>query len=118
MQLKKSVEYLQEEGILFKSFDAIAPKSLGSRKRVNLYLAITLKGYYAIVIESRKKSRFLQKEVDEMRLLHERLERHVGSKIPQKYIIIHAPLCHKAQRLLIQQKWHLFHPQQSMPSCS
>jgi len=106
--MKEIVEFLQQKGIIFKSFKEITPKELGSRKRVGLYLGVDLKGYYALVMVVEKKSRILRKEVEEFIALHEKLERYIDSKIKQKYIIIKAPLCSKAKAFLEEQGWKVF----------
>jgi len=103
--MKNIVEFLQQKGIIFKSFKEIDPKELGSRKKVKLYLGVDLKGYYALVMVVEKKSRVLRKEAEEFIALHEKLERHIDSKIKQKYIIIKAPLCSKAKAFLESKGW-------------
>ena len=83
--MKKIVEYLQSKNLIFKSLKEIMPKELGSRKRVQLYLGIDLKEYYALVMRIEKKSRVLRKEANELMLLHEKLEKYINSKITKKY---------------------------------
>ncbi len=107
--MKKIVEYLQQKNIIFKSFKEIMPKELGSRKKIELYLGVDLKGYYTLVMHVEKKSRVLRKEVGEFMVLHEKLEKHIDSKITKKYIIIKAPLCSKAKALLEENKWKVWH---------
>jgi hypothetical protein len=107
--MKAVVEYLNHKNIIFKSFKEIAPKELGSRKKVSLYLGVDLKGYYALVMELEKKSRLLRKEADELMHLHEKLERYLGSKITKKYIIIKAPLCSHAKAMLEEHGWRVWH---------
>ena len=63
--MKKIVEYLQTKNIIFKSFKEVAPKELGSRKKIEIYVGVDLKGYYAVVMRVEKKSRVLRKEVGE-----------------------------------------------------
>ena len=106
--MKTIVEYLQEKNIIFKSFKEIVPKELGSRKMINLFVGVDLKGYYAVVMSVEKKSRVLRKEVGELMALHEKLQKYMDSKIKKKYIIIKAPLCSKAQALLEENGWKVF----------
>ena len=103
------VEYLQKKNLVFKSFKEIAPKELGSRKKIALYLGVDLKGYYAVVMEIEKKSRILRKEAQELMLLHEKLEKYIDSRISKKYMIIKAPLCSKAKALLEECGWKVWH---------
>ena len=106
--MKEIVEFFQERGIVFKSFKVIPPKALGSRKKVAIFIAVDLKGYYADVMWLEKKSRVLRKEAEELMRLHESLERYIDSSIKQKYIIIKAPLCSKAKALLEENGWRVF----------
>jgi hypothetical protein len=110
--MKEVVEYLNQKNIIFKSLKEIAPKELGSRKKVSLYLGVELKeNYYALVMELNKKSRVLRKEAAELILLHEKLERYTGNKITKKYIIIKAPLCSHAKAMLEENRWRVWNEQ-------
>ncbi len=106
--MKKIVEYLQTKNIIFKSFKEVAPKELGSRKKIEIYVGVDLKGYYAVVMRVEKKSRVLSKEVGELMALHEKLERYIDSKIKKKYILINAPLCSHAKRMLEENGWKVW----------
>ena len=103
--MKQIIDYLQQKNIIFKSFKEITPKELGSRKKIGLYVGVDLKGYYAVVMELEKKSRVLRKEVGDLLLLHEKLEKYIYSKIKKKYIIIKAPLCSHAKKMLEEHGW-------------
>jgi hypothetical protein len=107
--MKEIVEYLQQKNIIFKSLKEISTKELGSRKKIELYLGIDLKGYYALVMHVEKKSRVLRKEVGELILLHEKLEKYIDSKVTKKYIHIKAPLCSHAKVMLEDNGWKVWH---------
>ena len=107
--MKKIVEYLQKKSIIFKSLKEITPKELGSRKKIELYLGVDLKGYYALVMQLEKKSRVLRKEAEDLRGLHEKVEQYIDSKVTKKYIIIKAPLCSKAKAMLEEKGWKVWH---------
>ncbi len=109
MRMKNIVEYLQQKKLVFKSLKPISPKELGSRKKVMIFLGVDLKGFYADVMVVEKKSRVLRKEAEELRTLHERLEKYVDSAIKKKYMIIRAPLCSKAKVMLEEHGWRVFH---------
>ena len=106
--MKDIVEYLQLKNLIFKSLKEVTPKELGSRKKIELYVGVDLKGYYACVMHLEKKSRVLRKEAEELMLLHERLEKYIDSSIKKKYIIIKAPLCSKAKALLEENGWKVW----------
>lgn len=107
--MKDIVEYLQQKQIIFKSFKELAPKELGSRKKLGIFLGVDLKGYYADIMQLEKKSRVLRKEAGELMDLHSRLETYIDSSIKKKYVIIKAPLCSKAKALLEENGWKVWH---------
>ncbi len=111
--MKEVVEYLQKKNIVFKSLKPVTPKELGSRKKVQIYLGIDLKGYYADVMVLEKKSRVLRKEATELMQLHEKLEKYIDAAIKKRYIIIRAPLCSKAKALLEEHGWKVLDVGQS-----
>ncbi len=106
--MKETVEFLQQKKIIFKSLKVISPKELGSRKRVQLYVGVDLKGYYALVMVLQKKSRVLRKEAEELMALQAKLEKYIESVFRSKYIIIKAPLCSKAKAMLEENGWRVF----------
>jgi len=106
--MKEIVEFLQSKKLVFKSLKPVAPKALGSRKKVSIWLGVDLQGYYADVMWLEKKSRVLRKEAQALMGLHEKLERYIDSRINKKYIVIKAPLCSKAKALLEEHGWKVF----------
>jgi len=107
--MRDLVEFLRQKKHLFKSLREISPKTLGSRKRLKLYIGVDLSDYYVLVMQIEKKSRMLQKEVEELSVLHQKLEASIGSKINKKYLWIKAPLCSKAKALLKEHGWRVWH---------
>jgi len=107
--MKEIVDLLHEKNLIFKSLKPIDVKSLGSRKKIDLYLGVNLKKYYACIIHITKKSRILQKEAIELMEFHSKLEAYNESKITKKYIYIEAPLCSKAKTILETNKWVVWH---------
>jgi hypothetical protein len=110
INMKEIVEYLQKKNLIFKSLKEISPKELGSRKKIELYLGVDLKGYYSLVMYVEKKSRVLRKEAGELMILHEKLEKYIDSKVTKKFIIIKAPLCSKAKAMLEENGCKVFTP--------
>ncbi len=105
--MKALVERLMTYGYLFKSLTPIAPKTLGSRKRIAIYLGVDTKGFYVALFHLTKKSRVLRKEAGEIEALYEALVSHAEAHIPQKIILIDAPLCSKAKALLEEWGWRV-----------
>ncbi|MBA1420509.1 MAG: hypothetical protein FAF03_06535 [Epsilonproteobacteria bacterium] len=106
--MKEIVEKMNGKNIICKSLEEIAPKTLGSRKKVSLYVGVDLKSYYCMMIKLSKKSRVLRKEVEELMVLHEKMEAYKKTKITKKYIWIEAPLCSKAKALLEENGWKVW----------
>ena len=103
--MKQIVEAMNSKNIICKSLEEVAPKVLGSRKKVALYVGVDLKAYYCLVMRVVKKSRVLRKEATELMMLHEKMEKFKDTKITKKYIWIEAPLCSKAKALLEENGW-------------
>lgn len=107
--MKEIVHILQEKKLLFKKLSPIDVKTLGSRKKISIYLGVDVKKYYACIIYIAKKSRILSKEALELMEFHTKLEALNESKITKKYIYIQAPLCSKAKALFEEAKWVVWH---------
>lgn len=107
--MKEIVDFLQTKKMIFKSLNSIDVKSLGSRKKIAIYLGVDLNKYYTCIFHISKKSRILQKEARELMLLHEKLETLNDSKINKKCIYIQAPFCSKAKALMEEEKWIVWH---------
>ncbi len=106
--MKALVERLMAHGYLFKSLTPIAPKALGSRKRIAIYLGVDTEGFYAALFHLAKKSRVLRKEAGEIEALYDALVSYNGAHIPRKIILIDAPLCSKAKALLEERGWKVW----------
>lgn len=98
--MKELVEYFAKYGIVFKSLKVILPSQLGSRKKNDIYLGVDLKKNYCCLFVVHKKSRFITKDANEIMELTQKLEAFNQSAIKLRYIIINAPFCSKAKRLL------------------
>ncbi|MCB4780470.1 MAG: hypothetical protein LGB62_04585, partial [Sulfurovum sp.] len=80
-----------------------------TRKKIEIYLGINLKGYYGLVMCLSKKSRVLRKETEEIIVLHQKIQNYIDAMIPYCYILIDAPLCSKAKTMLNEHGWKVFH---------
>jgi hypothetical protein len=105
--LKEVVEILNKKNIICKSLNKIDLKTLKSRKKIDLYLGVTIKKFYCIVIYINRKSSIVTKDIKDYIELHQKLEEYNSSKILKKYIIIKSPLCSKAQERLENNGWKI-----------
>ncbi len=107
--MKDIVEYMRNKNLICKKLKEVKPKELESRKRINIYLGVNLKGYFCMVMTIKKKSRILQKEARELLELHQKLEIYHNAKIKKNYIYIDAPLCSHAKNMFRENGWVVWH---------
>ena len=105
--IKKVLEPLQSRGYLFKRFEPFSLKTIGSRKRIEVYHGVDLQNRYTLVFIVKKKSRVLQKEAREWMEIVSKIENHYGYRIMQNILVIGAPLCSKARNLLEREGWSI-----------
>ena len=103
--MKEVTGYFAQKGVIFKSFGPVSPKELGSRKKIEIYEAVSVsKEYYAVfVVEA--KSRFLKKNAGELIELLGKLIDLKGHNYKKRYLLISSPLCSKAKSYLEENKW-------------
>jgi hypothetical protein len=106
--LKKLTNYFTKKDIIFKQINQIAPKELGSRKKIDIYHATSVKKeFYAIFIVD-AKSRFLRKNADDLMALCETLSSRVDHNFKRKVLLVSSPLCSKAKAYLEENKWSVY----------
>ena len=105
--MKAMLEYFMQKKILFKQFETIDLKSLGSRKKVKIYLAVDQKSYYNVIIAVTKKSRILQKEAVSLNELATKLQEYKKIQIKKRHLYLDAPICSKAKSVLQQLQWNI-----------
>lgn len=94
-----------QKDILFKDIKEVLPKELGSRKKLTIYVATSIKNeYYSIFIVD-SKSRFLRKNASDLILLNEKLINFQEHNFKKKVLLISSPLCSKAKKFLQDEKW-------------
>ena len=103
--MKELTEYFTSKNIIFKAIKSLEPKDIGSRKKIRIYTATSIKSeYYAIFIIN-SKSRFLKKNADELMAMCEKLSSHEDHNFKRKELLISSPLCSKAKAYLLDNKW-------------
>ena len=103
--MKELTQYYTSKNTIFKEINSLEPKVIGSRKKILIYTATSIKSeYYAIFIIN-SKSRFLRKNADELMTLCEKLNSYVGHNFKKKELLISSPLCSKAKAYLEDNKW-------------
>lgn len=103
--MKNLTGYFNAHNILFKEIHCVDPKSLESRKKIEIYAATGVdKNYYAIFVLN-SKSRFIRKNAEELIALCGKLAELQGHNFKKKILLIGSPLCSKAKEFLKQNEW-------------
>lgn len=106
--MREIIEYFTDKNILFPKFDLIDNKKLDVKSKIKIYKAIDLKNNYCAILHISRKSRFLQKDANNMEDAFHKLKQNLGHNFAKKMIFIQAPLCSKAKILLQSLKWKVF----------
>ncbi len=103
--MKALTHYFTNKNILFKELEAITPKAIGSRKKINIYSGTGVdNNYYAIFIIT-SKSRFLRKQAQELLELIEKLAHFKEHNFKKKILLISSDVCSKAKLFLQDNGW-------------
>jgi hypothetical protein len=101
--MKETTEKLGKIGLICKEFEE---KKLNTRKKLKVYFGYSMKNEYCIVFEIDRKSRFLQKDVDELENFVLEIT-NVNFKYKKKILSLSAPLCSKAKDKLHNLGWRI-----------
>jgi len=105
--LKDITGYFLEKNILFKKIEKINIKDLGSRKKIGIFTATSVKReYYAIFLVD-AKSRFIRKNANELMLLCDNLASFKEHNFKRKILLISSPLCSKSKQYLEENDWRI-----------
>ncbi len=103
--MKNLTKYYLNKDILFKEIKEVSVKDLGSRKKIEIYVATSVfKDYYAIFLIN-AKSRFIRKNAEDLIILCEKLAQLQEHNFKKKELLISSPLCSKAKKFLKENKW-------------
>ena len=103
--MKELTTYYTNKNIVFKQIEQIEPKALGSRKKIEIYSATSVKSEYFCIFKIDAKSRFLRKNAQELMDMEALLASHVAHNFKKKEVIINSPLCSKAKAFLKENSW-------------
>ncbi len=103
--MKDLTHYFTNKNILFKEFNSILPKTLGSRKKIEIFYGVGIDlNYYAIFIVD-SKSRFIRKNAEDLLVLYGKLIDFKEHNFKKKFLLISSPLCSKAKAFLKENGW-------------
>lgn len=104
--MKELTSYFRDEkDIIFKDFEKIEPKSLGSRKKIDIYATTSVEKHFIAIFKVDAKSRFLRKNANDLEELFEKLKEYKNHNFKKKFLLISSPLCSKAKALLEENSW-------------
>lgn len=103
--MKELTHYFTCKNILFKELNTILPKTLGSRKKLEIFTGVGIdSNYYAIFIVD-SKSRFIRKNAEDLLELYGKLVDFKEHNFKKKIVLISSPLCSKAKAFLKENGW-------------
>lgn len=105
--MKTLISLLLKRDYIYKSLVEIDKKTLGSRKKIDIYEGVDTKSYYAAIFVLVQKSRFLRKNADDLEMLFEKLKEVQDHNYKKKLLIYQMPLCSKAKEQMKQAGWVL-----------
>jgi len=106
--MKELTSYLANKDYLFKKFDKIEPKLIGSRKKIDIYDCCNVNNSLISVYVINQKSRFLIKNAKELELLNSKLKEFKDHNFKKTLIVISSPLCSKAKKYMQELKWKIY----------
>ncbi len=105
--MNEIVDLLLCHKLIFKKLKKIENKTLGTRKKIEIYVGVDLHSNYTGIFELRQKSRFLRKNADDLETLYEKLKIVQEHNFKRKILLFDMPLCSKAHSLMKERKWKL-----------
>jgi Ribonuclease G/E len=106
--MKNITSFLNDKNQLFKKFEEIETKVLGSRKKILIYDACDIKNNLISVFVLESKTRFLVKNAKEIEILNEKLKHYKDHNFKKTFILISSPLCSKAKKYMVDLKWKIY----------
>jgi hypothetical protein len=103
------VDKLVEKKLIFKKLKIFDLKIHKIRKKVNVLIGVDSNNFYHIIFFIEQKSKFLQKNVDEIVKIVDFIKTKEDHNFKKQEIFINAPLCSKAKVKLKNLKWRVFH---------
>ena len=105
--MKDIVEFLSKKKIIFKELEKFDIKEIGSRKKIDIYLGIDTSSNYTLIVVMKRKSRFLQKDVEWLEEIFQKIVELKEHNFKKKIFIYDMPMCSKAQKKLKEERWKL-----------
>ena len=105
--MKEVVQVLLDKKMILKKLNPVNLSLLSTRKKIKIFTGVDQNSNYISIFSVAKKSRFLQKDVQDFEELFLKLLYLQGHNFKKKILILNAPLCSKAKVLLKEYRWRL-----------
>lgn len=105
--MKQIVELLEKNGYIFKTLKEVDKKSLGSRKKVKIYIGTDTDLNYAQIFFFEQKSRFVSKNTIDLLFLSKMLKRYSGHNFKKSFLLLSSDICFKSKEILKEKGWKI-----------
>ncbi|EDM23940.1 hypothetical protein FE773_03645 [Caminibacter mediatlanticus TB-2] len=99
--MKEIIDLLQKNRVICKKLEEI---KLNTKKKIKAFLGVNLKNEYCLIVIFYKKSRFLNKDVEILREIEDKLK--INFRYKRKYLILSGEICSKSKENL--KDWRIF----------
>ena len=93
---------LLEKGIVLRKLKNITPPT---RKKIEVFLGTDIDDFYYLFVILDRKSRFLQKDIDDLELFLHFILNEINFRKGYKILFLKAPICNKAKLKLKEKGW-------------
>ena len=107
--MKKVTEFLATKGFIFSDFRKIEPKSLGTKKKIEIFSGCDIKNHFISIFIVNQKSRFVLKNGLELEELKEKLKILEDHNFKQNILFISGEICSKSVKYLKTLNWTIYH---------
>lgn len=107
--MKRIVESLAKRGYLFKSLVPIDSKVFKTKKRVAVYKAVDLKGYFHAIFVIGQKNPLTKKELMIIGEIYKRVVLHVGHNFKYKVLLVATMQRRGVLEELRQESWRVLY---------
>ena len=101
------VDSLRQRGKIYKKMQEVAPKELGIRNKIKIYVATDINNKFWAIFAVSQKSRILMKDVYKFEEIFEKLVLFSEKTFSHKLLFIDAPLCSKAEKAFKAVGWKI-----------
>ena len=106
--MKEQIDRLRRHKLLFTATQTLDPKAMGIKKRVDILRCVDKNRFYHFVLFNDAKSRFLQKNAEEVEAVYGKTVQFCGHNFKYRHIFIKNGLCSKAKKLLEEKGWKVY----------